>query len=126
MTVDGAHGWIRRADAKALANSELDPLAIRLLGAFDSFLLAHATKEHLVEPTHYKRVYRPQGWISPVVLRGGRIAGVWFPKTIGKTMTLDVQLFGRATAAVRERVAREAEAMGRFLGVSCEARVGTV
>jgi hypothetical protein len=50
---------------------------VRLLPAFDAFLLAHATKDHIVDPRFYKRVYRNQGWISPVVLVGGRIAAVW-------------------------------------------------
>ena len=122
VSVDGAPGWVRRADAKALKHSELDPVAIRLLGAFDSFLLAHATKAHLVDAKHYKRVYRPQGWISPVVMRGGAIAGVWFPKADGRRVTLGVELFGRVTPALREGIEREAEAMGRFLGVGCVAR----
>ncbi len=59
------------------------------MGAFDPFLLAHATKGHLVERKYYKRVYRPQGWISPVVMRGGTIVGVWFPKRTEKGLTLD-------------------------------------
>jgi uncharacterized protein YcaQ len=122
VSVGGAAGWIRRKDVKALKNSELDRSAIRLLGAFDSFLLAHATKEHLVGPQHYKRVYRPQGWISPVVLRGGAIAGVWFPKAAGTRVILEVQLFGRVDAAVREGIAREAAAMSGFLGTPCQAR----
>jgi hypothetical protein len=64
VSVDGASGSILRADLKELRKSTLDLETVRLLGPFDSFLLAHATKEHLVEPRHYKRVYRPQGWIS--------------------------------------------------------------
>jgi uncharacterized protein YcaQ len=125
VSVAGAPGWIRRTDQARLTDSVLDEGAVRLLGPFDSFLLAHATKEHLVEAKHYKRVYRPQGWISPVVLRGGAIVGVWFPGTTGKTMTLNVEVFGRVTAVLREGVEREAAAMGRFLGVRCDARLSS-
>jgi hypothetical protein len=95
---------------------------VRLLGPFDSFLLAHATKEHLVEPRHYKRVYRPQGWISLVVLRGASIVGVWFPKTSGRTTTLSVERFARQTPAMRKAIEREADAMAVFLGQPCVAR----
>jgi uncharacterized protein YcaQ len=122
VSVDGAAGFILRKDAPELARSTLDSGAVRLLGAFDSFLLAHATKEHLVDARFFKRVYRPQGWISPVVLRGGTIIGVWFPRTAGKTTTLAVQLFRRATPDVRRAIAREAEMMSAFLGTVCVPR----
>ena len=95
---------------------------MRLLGAFDSFLLAHATNAHLVDTAHYTRVYGPQGRISPIVLRGGTIIGVWFPKTDGPRTALDVQLFARTPRAVRQAIAREADAMAAFLGQPCEVR----
>jgi winged helix DNA-binding protein len=121
VRVDGAPGLIARDDLEALARSELDREAVTLLGAFDSFLLAHATKEHLVDARFYKRVYRPQGWISPVVLRGGEIVGVWFPEGTGKATRLDVQLFRRATPAIRRAIEREGRAMSGFLGTTCTA-----
>jgi len=124
VSVDGAAGWILREDLAALSTSTLDGDSVRLLGAFDSFLLAHATKEHLVAPRFYKRVYRPQGWISPVVLRAGTIVGVWFPETVGKTTTLRVELFGRASPDVRRAIELEAETMSAFLGTTCEPRFG--
>ena len=126
VSIEGATGWIRRTDRPALEDSLLDDESIRLLGPFDSFLLAHATKEHLVPLKHYKRVYRPQGWISPVVLRGGAIIGVWFPESSGKSATLRVELFSPQTPSVRARIEREAEAIGRFLGTPCAARFGAV
>ena len=122
VSVDGVPGWIREADARELAASELDADAVRLLGPFDSFLLAHATKEHLVAASAYKRVYRPQGWISAVVLRGGQIIGVWTMRSAGKTIAIDVELFGRASAAVRRAIAREVDEMSAFLGAATFAR----
>jgi len=122
VSVEGATGWVLGDDVRELMRSELNPDAVTLLGAFDSFLLAHATKEHLVDARFYKRVYRPQGWISPVVLRGGTIIGVWFPESAGQRTTLGVELFGRATPEVRRAIEREAEAMSAFLGTTCSPR----
>ena len=122
VSVDGAPGWILREDLAALDRSRLDHDAVRLLGAFDSFLLAHATKEQLVAPPFYKRVYRPQGWISPVVLRGATIVGVWFSETIGRQASIRVDLFGRGSATLRRAIEREAEAIGAFLGTPCQVR----
>ena len=122
VSVGGAHGWILERDVKAVAESRLDPHAVRLLPAFDSLLLAHATKEHLVEARFYKRVYRSQGWISPTVLHGGRIAGVWFQKLESKQMMLDVELFVRSTRALRDAIAAQADAMSVFLNMPCVPR----
>jgi len=104
VDVDGARGWALRSDVAAIASSRIEPDAVRLLPAFDSFLLAHATKEHLVERRFYERVYRPQGWISPTVLQRGRVIGVWFQQAAGRNVTLDVQLFKRARPHVREAI----------------------
>ena len=57
-----------------------------------------------------------------MVLRGGTIVGVWFPKTTGRTVTLGVELFGRIEPAVRHGVERHADEMGRFLGARCDVR----
>jgi uncharacterized protein YcaQ len=122
VAVDDGRGWILRRDVQVLADSRLDAHAICLLPAFDSLLLAHATKEHLVDARFYKRVYRPQGWISPTVLQGGRIIGVWFQKPAAKDVMLDVQLFNAPTPAVRDAIAAESDAMSLFLGVRCVPR----
>jgi hypothetical protein len=119
VTVDGETSWILQRDESALTASELETADVRLLPAFDPLLLAHAEKDHLVERRHYKRVYRNQGWLSPVVLVGGRIAGVWSLRATARTLVADVDLFARASRAVRGRIEEEAAAMGRFLGTAC-------
>ena len=54
-----------RKDVAVLNGSPAAKGSIRLLPNFDSYLLAHREKDHLLSPKHYKRVYRNQGWISP-------------------------------------------------------------
>jgi Winged helix DNA-binding domain len=52
--------------------------SVRLLPAFDQYVVA-ATKhaEELMSGAFANRVYRPQGWLSAVLLVNGRIDGVW-------------------------------------------------
>jgi len=119
VSVGGASGWIASDDVETLRRSALDSGAVRLLGPFDSLLLAHAAKEHLVDAAFYKRVYRPQGWISAVVLRGTTIVGTWTQKNEGRTIALDIDLFGRPSAAIRRALEEEAEAISAFLGKRC-------
>jgi len=124
VSVDGMAGWMTTPDLDVLRRSELDDGAVRLLGPFDSFLLAHATKEHLVDAAFYKRVFRNQGWISAVVMRGGAIVGTWTQKTAGKSIVVDVDLFRREPAAVRRAIAAEVEALSGFVGVPCRTAFG--
>jgi hypothetical protein len=84
-----------REDMKTLqaASSELN--SVHLLPYFDVYLLAHRFKEHFLKPQFYKHVYRNQGWISPVVLINGEIAGVWSYKVSRKAVEIEIELFAR-------------------------------
>jgi uncharacterized protein YcaQ len=125
VSVDGATQWLLRRDLAALADHAPDG-SLRLLPSFDPFLLAHATKDHLIEKRHYKRVYRAAAWITPVVLVDGRVAGIWSIETRGKAMAADVRLFAPASRATRAAIDRETAALGVFLGTKCDARVRAI
>ncbi|MBA9004362.1 winged helix DNA-binding domain-containing protein [Thermomonospora cellulosilytica] len=61
---------------------------VRLLGGFDQYVLGAGTNAaYLIPPDHRSEVSRTAGWISPVVLHEGRVAGTWEPKN-GITTTL--------------------------------------
>jgi hypothetical protein len=94
--------------------------SVRLLPHFDPYLLAHREKDHLLSRAHYKRVYRNQGWISPVVLIDGAIAGVWSYKIQGGRLLLTIEPFARLAAGMRSRINLEAQALGAFLALPPE------
>lgn len=51
---------------------------VRFAGAFDAYVLGGGTTAaEIVPPARRTEVSRAGGWISPVVLRGGRVVGVW-------------------------------------------------
>jgi DNA glycosylase AlkZ-like len=52
----------------------------------------------------YKRVYRNQGWISPVVLVDGEIAGVWGHKLARTGIEIEAELFAPVARSVREQI----------------------
>lgn len=93
---------------------------VRLLPGFDPYLLAHVEKDHLVSPKYYKKVYRSQGWISPVVLVNGKIAGIWSYKRSPKLFSIDVEMFDKLTPRVRSRIGEEIARLGEFCGVKSE------
>lgn len=117
VTVDGRLGWMLREDLAALQRADLDSPNVRLLPFFDSFLLGLKDKGHLIDAAHYKRVYRPQGWLAPVVLVDGRVVGVWGHERRGRILSVDVEGFRPLSSTVRARIEGEADDLGRFLGV---------
>jgi len=93
-----------RKDVKALQATSPEMNSVHLLPYFDVYLLAHRLKEHFLKPQFYKRVYRNQGWISPVVLINGEIAGVWSYKVSRKALEIEIELFARVGARSRKQI----------------------
>ncbi len=112
--------FLLRDDVAALNKSTERKSCIRLLPIFDSYLLAHREKDHLLSAHHYKRVYRNQGWISPVVLIDGAIAGVWSHKLQGKMLLVEIEPFGKLSKAERAGIEREAECLALYFDSNLE------
>jgi hypothetical protein len=94
---------------------------VRLLPAFDRYVVAAPRDRDAVLPAAERaRVYRPQGWLSPVLLIDGRMAGVWSHERKGDRLVVQVEPFARLTRAVRAGVEAEAEALAGFLGGELE------
>jgi uncharacterized protein YcaQ len=91
--------------------------AVRLLPAFDPFLLPRQTRSHLVPSEEdYARIYRPQGWITPVVLQGGRVVALWRSKRRGAKVEVTVEPLAPTNSAVE----REVASLARYLGAELE------
>ena len=116
IDVDGSPRVVLRADLDALASGWAGVPVVRLLPSFDPYLLGHRDKGHLVAAAHYKRVYRSQGWLSPVVLVNGRAVGVWSYRRKGERLHMDIDPFEKVSRAVRSDIEAEAADLGRFLG----------
>jgi uncharacterized protein YcaQ len=119
---DKKNRLLLREDVAALRRPAANP-SIRLLPNFDSYLLAHREKDHLLSAQHYKRVYRNQGWISPVVLIDGAIAGVWSHKLQGKKLLVDIEPFGKLSKAQRVGIEQEAESLARYFQSALELKL---
>ncbi len=122
VSLDGRPAWVLRSDMRPLERARLDGTTVRLLPYFDSFLMGHRGRDHLVDAAHYRRIYRPAGWVYPAVLVDGQIAGEWSYERSGKRLQVRVRPFRVLGDGVKELVHREAEDVARFLEAS-EARV---
>lgn len=87
VTVDGTPAYARTGDLDGIAAAE-PPAGVRLLPAFDQFVLGPGTSdEQIIAPRRRAWISKAAGWISPVVVAGGRVVGVWEQKD-GVTVTL--------------------------------------
>ncbi len=118
VSVDGWKAELLREDLDELTQPPLEQPAIRLLPYFDTFLLGHKERDHLVSIEQRSSVYRPQGWIAPVVLVNGRVVGVWETSLQKRHLHVRVTKFEpipqRTAAGIRE----EALKLGQFLDAS--------
>ena len=120
VAVEGAPMLMLREHVAEAAVAE--PLrSVRLLPGFDQYVIAATLHAEALMPGPFKtRVHRPQGWISPVLLVGGRMAGVWRHERKGKRLLVEVEPFARVPKWAREAATAEAERLAEFLGGSLE------
>ena len=119
VEVEGAVLFALRADLAALRRTKPDH-SVRLVSNFDQYFLgAGSGSAAFVPPKRKSRVSRAAGWISPLVLRGGRVAGVWeLDREAGR---IEVEAF---EPIPKPALAEEAAHLGRFLGRELSVRVG--
>jgi hypothetical protein len=117
VSVDGWEAAVLRKNLKELVQAEFEYPLVNLLPYFDSFLLGHKEREHLAAHEHRPKIYRAQGWISPVVLVDGRVVAVWEHTRERDRLYLRVTKFGSIARRIAARITEEAQSLGRFLGI---------
>ncbi len=102
-TADVRRAWQEPEPPQGEPEEEL----VRLLPAFDEWLLGWASRDLVVPRRHARRV-ATGGIIRPVAIADGRVFGTW--RRRGRRIELEP--FGRLTKAVREGVEAEAARLG--------------
>jgi hypothetical protein len=123
VTVSGAAAFVH-ARAQLPKPSRNGAPHARLLPNFDAFLLGHKAKDACIDPKRYKKVFKNAGWIAPVVLLDGRVAGTWSLERSAAGLVARVAAFAPLDRAARAAVAAEAEELGAFAGLPARVRYG--
>ena len=118
VDVEGSKASILESDLSELERATLDRPVVRLLPYFDSFLLGHKSHLNVVDEKNRKKVYRNQGWVSPVLLIDGRAQGIWSHIQKKNDLEVKVSPFSKLSSQVMERAREEASDLGRFLDCS--------
>ena len=87
---------------------------VRFVPEFDSILLAHADRHHVIADEHRTRVFTSNGIIRATILVDGFVRGCWNLERAADRTTLVIEPFGSLTRDVRASLAEEGEHLLRF------------
>lgn len=116
IDMEGTTAWMLARDVPVARRAELSR-SVRLLPAFDQYVVAASLHAgHLLPGDFKKSIYRPQGWISPVLLVNGRMDGVWSHSKKTKGIEVRIEPFVKLPSWTRRAVEEESERLAEFLG----------
>lgn len=114
VMIQGRPGFVLKhrlkLDAKPLKTD------VRLLPAFDTYLLGYRRRDLAVPLPLQLRLQRGGGWLHPAVVVNGRAVAAWsLPKSGSRNGQVTIEPFGPIRPAVQAGVEREVDDIGRFL-----------
>src|ERR687894_448880 len=120
VEVEGVAAWMLAEHVQEA--EEAEPAGVvRLLPAFDQYVVAAPRDREAVLPEALKgRVYRQQGWLSPILLVDGRMEGVWRHERKGDRLVVGIEPFADQPGWVRRAAEEEGERLARFVGGELE------
>jgi hypothetical protein len=99
---------------------EVEPQhGLRLLSAFDNYLVGYRDRRLIIEDGWRPKVY-VGGIIRPTVLLDGRVVGSWRLVRGARRATVEVQPFTALPRSARSAVDAEVDDIARFLGLPTE------
>lgn len=120
VEVEGTSGWMLTRDVPQITAAAA-PASVRLLPAFDQYVIAVARQAEQVMPGPFReRIYRPQGWLSPVLLVNGRMEGVWRHEQKGRRLLVEIDPFVTLPGWARQAAEAEAERLAGFMAAELQ------
>ena len=89
--------------------------SVRLLRAFDTYLLGHKSRALIVDDRFARRVWPGGGWLNPTVVVDGAVAGTWRLETRSRPPAVAVEPFTHLDGAVVVAVDAEIARLRAFL-----------
>ena len=119
VDLEGRSCWILPQDLDDLAEAPppRPTWPIRLLNRFDPLLLGLKDKSWLIDPAHYKKVWREAAIVDATLLVGGRLEGTWRYERSAKGIAITITPFAPLSPAVRQALEKQAAGVAAFFGV---------
>ena len=88
---------------------------VNLLSAFDQYVVMSPRDAAVLDPKMKDKVFRKAAWLSPVLLVGGRIEGVWWWEKKGTRLSIRFEPFSKQPAWVKKAAEAEATRLATFI-----------
>jgi hypothetical protein len=89
---------------------------LRLLPAFDTYLLGYKNRQLALAPEHAKKVNKGGGWILPTLLVDGRVVGTWSHRKRGRRIEIELAPFEPLPQELAAAFTDLGQEVKRFLG----------
>jgi hypothetical protein len=109
VALDGGRAWRLKA-ARRRAGSGI----VRLLPAFDTYLMGYRDRDFIAEQKRWRRITPGGGLIRPAIVRDGAAIGIWSSKRENNATRVELEPFERLDAATTNALKAEVGDLGRF------------
>ena len=92
--------------------------AVRLLPAYDTYLMGYASRSHAVDETGEKVILPGGGVLRPTICVDGRFVGTWSQRKTAKRLDVTLEPFGALDERWLPAIESEAADMARFEGLA--------
>jgi hypothetical protein len=118
VDIDGSRYWMLAAHVREAESAE-PARTVRLLPAFDPWVVGASRTEPSQLATRCRPlVYRSQGWLSPVLLVNGEMAGTWTSRQTGRCLRVEIVPFDGLARWARAAAEAEAARLAGFTGTA--------
>ena len=125
VEIAGAPAWLfpdllERLQAAPQRETSTHRPRLRLLPAFDTYLLGYASRDVFLPPQYARQVNKGGGWILPTMLLDGQVVGTWSSRKTRRRLEVSLAPF----EALPEGLLADFQALGaesaRFLGYNTD------
>ena len=93
---------------------------VRLLPAFDTYLMGYASRGHALSEAGERRVLPGGGVLRPTICVDGRLVGLWSNRRSGSRLVVEAEPFEELGDEAWAQIAAEVADIGRFEGSPAE------
>jgi hypothetical protein len=111
MMIEGQRAWAPRRGGRRAGRA-----VVRLIPAWDNYLMGHRERDFIAGPEKWRRIMPGGGLIRPTILVDGAAVGTWGMRRKGSAVEVEVSPFGEVDAGVEEAIRAEVEDIQRFEG----------